>query len=82
MLDFQFWQPKTFLFIKSKILNIIDWKFFMNTAGTELPLVRLDEMSLSLTGNVVECGLLLPTFKSRLTDVHALYRYFIDMGIR
>ena len=54
----------------------------MNTAGTELPLVRLDEMSLSLTGNVVECGLLLPTFKSRLTDVHALYRYFIDMGIR
>ena len=49
----------------------------MNTAGTELPLVRLDELSISLTGNVVECEELLPAFTSRLTDVHTLYRYFI-----
>ena len=53
----------------------------MNTAGTELPLVRLDELSLILTGNVVECELLLPAFTNRFTDVYALYRYFIVINV-
>ena len=50
-----------------------EWKFYLNSAGTELPLVTLDKMTGSLTGNIIE-SFELPN-KDRLVNAHALYRF-------
>ncbi len=49
-----------------------EWKFYMNIAGSELPLLTVEKLGQRLKENIVE-SFPLPN-KNRLVDAHALYR--------
>ena len=53
---------------------IADWKYFLNTAGSELPLVSIDEMSKRINGSVIE-SFLLPSYNQfRIEISYSLIR--------
>ena len=49
-----------------------DWKFYMNIAGSELPLLTVRDLGQRLSESIVE-SFPLPN-KDRLVNAHALYR--------
>ena len=59
------------------VLSFPDWTYYLNSAGSELPLILTNEMSRKLNGSVVESFLLPKYNQFRLHDSYSLRRFTI-----
>ena len=71
---------QTIILVLSFFLSL-DWSFFMNTVGTELPLVTNKEISMGLNNSIVETVEPPPSVQYRIKTIHRLQRQASDDSI-